>query len=275
MGGRMASKAVRDSGTQYEGRIFDIGASYFTVSDQSFQSVVRDLEEKGVVEEWTDTFHVADSTGILGVKIGSMRYRAPRGIRSVVEFLSDGIDVIEGEVTESDFANKKVALCMPIPQAAKIFPEASEINMSRWEPVIAVSLLFDSQFWTDFDGIFINDDFELTWIANDGARRGDNAPALVAHMHPVLSSRHLNDPSAVIPVAVKAVQRIMGFGAEPVWASAHRWTFAKPIEGTTSDHPLFHHGQVSLAGDSFADRPRVEAGWISGTGLGIQLSLDC
>ena len=164
---------------------------------------------------------------------------------------------------------------MPTPQAAKIFPQAHEINPSVWEPVIAVSMLFREQFWQDFNGVFINDDFELTWIANDGARRGDGAPALVAHVHPVLSSHHLTDPSAVIPSAVSAVQRILGFSAppaEPLWASAHRWTFAKPVEGTTRSDPLFHHGQISLAGDSFADRPRVEAGWISGYALGKALA---
>lgn len=272
IGGRMASKAVRDSGTPYEGRIFDIGASYFTVSDPGFHSVVSRMQAAGVVEEWTDTFHVADPAGIVGVKIGPMRYRAPLGIRSVVEFLAEGIDVIEGEVTDSDFANRKVALCMPTPKAERIFPQAREINPSVWEPVIAVSMLFSEQFWQDFNGVFINDDFELTWIANDGARRGDSAPALVAHVHPVLSSHHLTDPSAVVPFAVSAVQRILGFSAQPAWASAHRWTFAKPVEGTTSSQPLFHHGQISLAGDSFADRPRVEAGWISGYALGKALA---
>ena len=272
IGGRMASKAVHDSQTPFDGRVFDIGASYFTVSDLGFQSVVDSMVEHGVVQKWTDTFHVADPTGIVGVKIGPMRYRAPAGIRSVVEFLGEGIDVIEGEVTDADFANRKVALCVPTPQAAKIFPEALEINTSVWEPVIAVSMLFSEQVWQDFDGVFVIDDHELSWIANDGARRGDSAPALVAHVHPVLSAHHLTDPASVIPFAVSAVQRILGISAEPVWTSAHRWTYAKPVEGTTSDQPLFHHGEVSLAGDSFALRPRVEAGWISGFALGNALA---
>lgn len=272
IGGRMASRTVSDSGTEFDGRVFDIGASYFTVSDPSFQAVVDLMQEQGVVSPWTDTFHVADSSGILGVKIGPMRYRAPRGIRSVVEFLGQGIDVIEGEIAGEDLVDARVALCMPIPQASKLFPEAQVINPCTWEPVIAVSLLFNKHYWLDFDGVFINDDYELTWIANDGARRGDHAPALVAHVHPVLSAHHLTDPSTVIPFAVSAVQRILGIAAEPVWASAHRWTYAKPVEGTTAADPLFHRGQVSLAGDSFSDRPRVEAGWISGTALGNSLA---
>lgn len=271
IGGRMASRTVRDSGTGFDGRIFDIGASYFTVSDPGFGAVVENMISAGVVSEWTDTFHVADSTGVHGVKVGPMRYRASQGIRSVVEFLAEGIDVVEGEIESVESPDEHIALCMPTPQASKIFPQAASINPCTWEPVIAVSLLFDAVYWHSFDGVFVNADSAITWIANDGNRRGDHAPALVAHVHPVLSSHHLTDPATVIPFAVEAVQRILGFSAEPAWASAHRWTYAKPVEGTTAASPHFHQGEVSLAGDSFSDRPRVEAGWISGTALGKSL----
>ncbi len=57
IGGRMASRAVRDSGTPFDGRVFDTGASYFTVSDPDFALVVSELEAEGVVQPWTDTFH--------------------------------------------------------------------------------------------------------------------------------------------------------------------------------------------------------------------------
>lgn len=270
----MASRVVRDSGTKYDGRTFDIGASYFTVSDPQFRQYVHEMQDRGIVNEWTDTFHVADDTGILGVKVGPMRYSAPQGIRSVVEYLAEGIEVTEGEIDALDAVNERVALCVPTPQAARIFPQAKELNPSVWEPVIAVSMLFAEKHWQDFDGIFDNSTSAVTWIANDGSRRGDHAPALVAHVHPVLSSHHLTDPSAVIPFAVGAVQNILGFAREPVWTSAHRWTFAKPVEGTTMSDPLFYagtSGDVSMAGDSFSDRPRVEAGWISGSALGKYL----
>ena len=271
IGGRVASRVVRDSGTPFDGRVFDIGASYFTVSDPVFRVEVDAMLDQGIVSEWTDSFHFADSTGVLGVKAGPMRYRAPAGIRSIVEFLATDIAVTEGDIDSLDGIEERIALCMPIPQAQRIYPEATSINPCTWEPVISVSMLFDSQHWHDFDGIFINDDFELTWIANDGSRRGDAAPALVAHVQPVLSSRHLTDPQSVIPFAVSAVQRILGFSAFPTWTSAQRWTYAKPVEGTTTADPLFHLGDVGLAGDSFSDRPRVEAGWISGAALGNAL----
>ena len=278
LGGRMASKSVRDSGTKYDGRVFDIGASYFTVSDPEFTKLTESMISAGVVTEWTDTFHVADAQGIGGVKVGPMRFTAPKGIRSVVEHLAQGLTIEEGEITDLDeiVAQDKyssIALCMPTPQAAKIYPQAASISPAQWEPVIAVSFLFDEQIWRDFDGIFVNGDNEITWIANDGSRRGDNAPALVVHVHPVLAAHHLLDPQAVIPHALRAVQRILGFIESPIWAHAHRWTYAKPAEGSTPALPLSHIGPIRLAGDEFSDRPRVEAAWLSGRDLARGLTV--
>ncbi len=95
----MASRAVRDSGTPFDGRVFDTGVSYFTVSDPDFALVVSELEAEGVVQPWTDTFHFAHSEGIAGVKMGPMRYRAENGIRSVVEYLARDLVIEEGEVS--------------------------------------------------------------------------------------------------------------------------------------------------------------------------------
>ena len=277
IGGRMASKRVRDSGTKYDGRVFDIGASYFTVSDPDFKSLTDSMINAGVVTHWTDTFHVSDAQGIGGVKVGPMRYTAPKGIRNVVEYLARDLNIEEGEITDlaelqSQGEYSTIALCMPTPQAAKIYPQADSISPAHWEPVIAVSFLFEQKIWRDFDGIFVNGDNEITWIANDGARRGDDAPALVAHVHPVLASHHLSEPQAVIPYALRAVQRILGFIETPIWAHAHRWTYAKPAEGSTSDLPMSHVADISLAGDEFSSKPRVEAAWLSGRDLGRSLA---
>jgi predicted NAD/FAD-dependent oxidoreductase len=271
IGGRMASRPVRDSGTSFDGRVFDTGASYFTASDPDFAWVVSELERAGVVQPWTDTFHFAHSEGIAGVKMGPMRYRAESGIRSVVEYLARDLVIEEGEVTELP-TSERLALCMPTPQAARVFPQVSELSTAVWEPVISVSLLFDQVYWAAFDGIFVNQDAQVTWIANDGARRGDHAPALVVHMSPVLSAGHLVNPDDVIPIAISAVKRIVGIDADPVWTHAHRWTFAKPLEGTTLGEPNFVLGEISRAGDEFSDRPRVEAGWRSGRDLGRALA---
>ena len=67
LGGRMASRMLRDTGTPFDGRVVDIGASYFTVSDDAFAERVDELISQGVVRAWTDGFHVAGPTGIEAV----------------------------------------------------------------------------------------------------------------------------------------------------------------------------------------------------------------
>jgi hypothetical protein len=56
-----------------------VGAAYFTVDDTRFGEVVGDWVDRGLVRPWTDTFHIADGTQILGTKSGPVRYAAPRG----------------------------------------------------------------------------------------------------------------------------------------------------------------------------------------------------
>lgn len=286
----MASKRLRDTGTHLDGRVVDYGASYFTARDPAFVRLVDRMMAEGVVEPWTDSFHVAGSEGITGIRIGPMRYRAPRGLRTVIELLAgtvqeDGV-VIRTECDVTDVAASGdavivdgdefdvVGICMPGPQAARLVSASmapEHLHSLTWEPVIAVTLVYAERTWMDFDGVFVNDDPVLTWIADDGRRRGDDAPVLVAHVHPVLSARHLADPTEVIAVAVASVRRILGLADLPAWADAHRWTFAKPLSAHEVDHVVVADGRVGFGGDAFAGGPRVETAWISGRSLGVSL----
>lgn len=283
LSGRMTSRTLRDTGTDFDGRVVDIGASYFTTSVPEFSATVHDLVERGVVRPWTDTFHVAGPDGILGVRTGPMRYAAPAGLRSVVEALVpesvdvrlgdevSSIEVSAGDVHVDGTRVGSVAACMPDPQARRL-TDAVPASSVTWEPVIAVTCVFAERTWPDVDGVFVNDDPVLTWVADDGRRRGDDAPVLVAHVDPVLAARHLDDPSSVIAPAVATLRRVLGIAAMPDWVEAHRWSFAKPL--TASDEPYWMHDEApfGMAGDAWAGGPRVEAAWLSGHRLGQALA---
>jgi renalase len=284
LAGRMASRTLRGTGTAADGRVVDIGASYFTAADPDFVALVGDLVDRGVVRPWTDSFHVAGPSGIEGVRSGPIRYAAPGGLRSVVEALAAAVPglavrhshevravtVADGVVAVDGVASDGVAICVPYPQAVRIADGLPESHLT-WEPVIAVTCVFDRRHWIELDGVFVNDDAVLTWIADDGSRRGDGAPVLVAHVHPVLAARHLDDPASVAPMAVAALQRVLGIDAYPDWVDCHRWTFAKPM--SASDDPYWLHDTVNLglAGDAWSGGPRVEAAWLSGHRLGAAL----
>ena len=97
------------------------------------------------------------------------------------------------------------------------------------------------------------------------------APVLVAHVHPLLSARHLDDPASVAPMAVAALQRVLGIDAYPDWVDCHRWTYAKPMSASEDPYWLHDQANLGLAGDAWSGGPRVEAAWLSGHRLGLAL----
>ena len=285
LGGRMMSRTLRGTGTAFDGRVVDIGASYFTASEPLFLAEVNELINRGVVRPWTDAFHVAGPSGIEAVSSGPMRYAAPLGLRSVVAGMADHapsvvveldspVSAVEVDGTDVRVDGEPVrtaGVCMPRPQAARIL-DLEDVPAIPWEPVLAVTCVFPRSQWIDLDGVFVNDDPVLTWIADDGSRRGDGAPVLVAHVHPVLSVRHLDDPNTVLPSVVATIQRVLSISDLPDWAQVHRWSLAKPLAG--HDEPFWRHptGRLGLAGDEWHGGPRVEAAWLSGRSLGTALA---
>jgi renalase len=265
-GGRMASR------TLWERRV-DLGASYFTVSDAGFSAVVDEWAGRGLAREWTDTFAVLgdeerDSTS------GPMRWGAAHGLRSLVEDLASGLAVEQRQVESLEEIDADVVvLAMPDPQARRLVgghPVAQSLDR-EWEPVIAVAARWADRGW-DLDGVFVNGDPDLGWIADDGRRRGDGAPVLVAHTTPALASRHLEDPAGAAPDTLRALRRLLDLG-EPEDVHVHRWTYARPVGERTDSFALVDGDRlVGVCGDGWGATPKVETAWLSGTRLGRALA---
>lgn len=283
LGGRMRSTTLQGTGTPHDGRLVDVGASYLTARDPAFRAVIDDLVDRRVLRPWTDAFHVADARGLVGVSAGPMRYAAADGLDAVVRTLADDVDGLRvrlgSPVSEVRHAAGlhvdgesvvAAALCLPDPVARTICPEPAADPVA-WEPVIAVTMVFDRRSWTEIDGVFVNDDPAITWIADDGRRRGDEASVLVAFTHPVLSARHRSEPGRVVPAVVAATVRVLGITTTPDWVDALAWEHAKPLAAAPQPYLLAPQAALGLAGDAWADGPRVEAAWMSGTALGEAL----
>ena len=297
IGGRLATQTLRGTGTPWDGRVVDVGASYLTVDDEGFRGVVDDWVEREVARPWTNVFHVADPEGIIGVKAGPMRYAAPRGMRSLVEDLAEALpgDVVEMrhpvdvhsvtpsergvEVDGEEYA--AVAICAPDPQASRLLVGDDPASRAAretvaaapvWEPVLALTAVYDDHCWAPMDGAFVNDDPVLTWIADDGRRRGDDAPVLVAHADPVLAAGHLAEPLTAAPHLLAALQRVLRTTGDPAWFTVKRWTYARPL----TSRPETHHwaGGIGLAGDAWAGGPRTQSAWVSGRALGAAMAAD-
>ncbi|WP_375424387.1 NAD(P)/FAD-dependent oxidoreductase [uncultured Friedmanniella sp.] len=274
IGGRMASRRT-------DGRVVDTGASYFTVSDPAFAEVADDWQDRGLARPWTDTFSVAGD-GELSPKSGPMRWAARGGLRSLVEDLAEGLDVrqrtVEGVTPGLDVdgeAAEAVVLAMPDPQARRLLDPSLSGELAAlddpFEPVLALTARWAEASWRGFDGAFVSGNPILSWIADDGRRRDDFAPVLVAHSTPEFAAEHLGDPEAAVAMMELAVRDVLGISAPAESATVHRWSFARPT-GRREQTFWLGENRVGFCGDAWSDKPRVEAAYLSGVALGRALA---
>ena len=237
-GGRLASE-------WRTGRPVDVGAAYLTADDPAFRGRLQSWRIDGLSRPWTDTFRGQRGTA-------PMRWAAPGGLRSLAADLATGLDVTFGaEVTEPPAAADAVVLAMPGPQALRI-ADLPAARAQRWRPVLTAVLTYPERTWPDFAGAFVNDHLVLATVCDDGDRRGDRAPVLVAHSTPEAA-----DSSG--PVMAEAVGQLLGITAEPA-VELIRWPYAQP---QSQPGAFALDGNVYLCGDAFG-RPRVQTAWLSG-----------
>jgi predicted NAD/FAD-dependent oxidoreductase len=289
IGGRMA-RWTRD------GRAVDVGAAYFTVTADPFRDVVDGWAARGLAHPWTDTFHVAAGLNVTGTTSGPVRWSSEHGLRSLVEDLAAGLDIehpvdVEqvgltagagaGAGLEVDGRPAAaVVLAVPLPQATDLLaptllppelaPPGAADAVDGWEPAMVVAAAWERRTWLPVDAVFVNDDPVLALVVDDGRRRGDHAPVLVARTTPALAAAHLDAPADTVPLVLDAVHRLLGIRGAPRWAEAKRWGLATPLAPHGRPY-LLSHELVGFCGDAWGDRPRIEAAFLSGQAVGQAL----
>jgi renalase len=270
VGGRMASKRI-------DGRPVDLGAAYFTVRDPEFAQVVARWRTAGLARPWTSELAVLGGSGERSRAPGPVRWAAPGGLRSLVAALAEGLPVdLEHRVHRvgpgprvDGHAVDAVVLAMPDPQARRILaddaPAAARLDGREWRPVISVAAGWARREWPPMNAAFVNDHPVLSLVADDGDRRGDGAPVLVAHTVAGVARRYDSRPDDAVAPVVDALRRLLSLRSDPVWTHAHRWRYASPAEGRDATFHLGDDG-IGLTGDGWGS-PRVETAWRSGTDL--------
>lgn len=286
-GGRMASRRFPPS----MGRYVDIGASYFTVREPGFQSVVDDWADRGLARAWTDRFDVWEDGG-QAPKVGPVRWSAALGLRSLIADLAEGLDVRQstqveqvarvgaagGPVTVDGEPFDAVVLAMPDPQALAVLDpgltvERQVISGRAWQPVLVLSARWAQRSW-DWDGVFVHGSTVLDWVADDGSRRGDGAAVLTAHSTPAFAATRLASPADSAGDLLAALIELglngLGGSAPVEVLGVQRWTYAKPV-GTRAELFSLSPSQIGFCGDGWG-QARIEAAWLSGTALGHALA---
>jgi predicted NAD/FAD-dependent oxidoreductase len=201
-----------------------------------------------------------------------MRWAAPGGLRSLAEDLAAELDVTlrqevtsvgPGPVVDGTTADA-VVVAMPGPQALRVLaPELGALQAVAgrqvWSPMLAAVLGYRERRWRDFHAAFVNGQPVLEKVFDDGDRRGDRAPFLVAHSTAAFARRNLENPAAAAAEMEAAVRQLLALPAADS-VHVHRWTFAQPEPG---DGGFAAESGVYLAGDAFG-RPRVQTAWQSG-----------
>ncbi|HST63719.1 MAG TPA: FAD-dependent oxidoreductase [Mycobacteriales bacterium] len=275
-GGRLSSRTIA-------GRRVDLGASYLTSRTPEFQAVVDSWVQRGLAREWTDRFAVRTPAGWDDPKPGPVRYGTPGGLRSLVEDLVAGLDVTfraevsdvgPGPTVDGEPA-AAVVLAMPAPQASDLLAEELAAELAAvegrdYEPVLSLAAGWSQRCWRDLDGVFVQDDPDLAWVADDGRRRGDGAPVLVAHSTARFAAPNLDRPETAAEPALAALRRVMEIDRPPEWTYLHRWSLARPADPHDEPYHLTD-ALVGLCGDGWGP-PRVETAWCSGRALGRALA---
>jgi renalase len=296
-GGRMSGRAFDDGGDLGD-REVDLGASYFTADDPEFRTVAQDWRVSGLARHWTSTFTVLHGGDPAEDKKGPVRWGGTRGLRALVDDVLEPVTAggalerrqvesvavaSDGTLTVDGAPAGAVVLAMPDPQAVRLLGDGlgdvAAVLTREWEPTLALAARFEHRTWDHvspsgtFHGAFVNDDPVLSWIADDGRRRGDDAPVVVAHSTPELAARYLDDPAAAAPVMAMALSSLLDAG-DPAETRVQRWTFAKP----TGERPEPFHlsavgsGLVGVCGDGWGETSKVETAYVSGAALGRALA---
>ena len=285
IGGRLASKRLG-------GRPVDLGAAYLTVSEPAFQDVVDDWRRRDLVAPWTDVFTALTAGQPATSKRGPVRWGAPLGLRVLVEDLAAqftveqvAVEVVDvgrnGRLFVDGTGASAVVLAMPDAQAVRLLGPGlvgTDLpgRLTRASaPVIALVAWWASRTWDDvspdghFQAAFVNGDEVIASIADDGRRRGDDAPVLVAHSTPALAADHLAQPEGAVEPMVAALRRLLDVG-EPLGTHVHRWSLARPTGERAAPYLLTDDG-VGVCGDGWGATTKVETAWLSGRALGAAL----
>lgn len=298
-GGRLG---LRTSGAgTVAGRPVDVGASYLVPRDAAFAAQAEDWRRRGLAAPWTDTFTTLAREGghvVRGTAGGPQRWSAPGGLRTLAQDLADGlvadgVDVATAQVRRVDRAPgtatspgallvdgrpcRAVVLAMPEPQAVRlagpaVAPVLAPLRERAWEPVITVWARWAERWWPAMHGAFVNGSTTVDFVADDGRRRRDGAPVLVAHSSSAVARQHLGDPDAAVGPVLAELADLLGGDAPPapLELGAQRWTFARPA--TPHEEPFLLQDGIGVCGDAWGGRPGVEQAWLSGAALGAALA---
>jgi predicted NAD/FAD-dependent oxidoreductase len=166
------------------------------------------------------------------------------------------------------FDHSHLVITAPPAQSRKLVPESQRENFECFDriemlPTIAHLVLLEDPVGVDFDGLFVNDNEVLDWVARNSAKPGRSGPETwVLHTDHEWSAEHFDDGDDAVKESIRtAFGTITGKTLDPDYEDLHRWRYSnceQPLEaGAVRDD------RVVLAGD-WLSGAKIEGAYCSG-----------
>lgn len=292
-GGRMSSKRTSAG-------YLDMGAQYFTARTPAFSSQCQRWLAQQVIARWHGALGVIEQGKLSASPDATERYVGIPSMHKPVQQLLADISVQHAQVSAihfeqgrwklyagSDFLGQfqQLVLAVPQQQAASLLLQVTESHQQLkhlfaqpallpcW--AVNIELAEADSLQVEFDGIFVKQDAQISWLARQGSKTGRaGTQHWLVHFNPAWSAANLElSADEVAQHAQAALQRLFNSRVQAFATLSHRWRYAQqepdyPLLGTVMLNDL----KLGLCGD-WLNGGRVENAWLSGKQLAEELAI--
>lgn len=291
-GGRLSSKRVGG------GDSADIGAQYFTIRDPRFRLFLQQWAGEDAFAEWPGRFGFQHPEEGWQPFPQEARYVGVPRMSAISRALSEHV-VVEPEVRIGQLIrdnNQWQLLCTeghdhghydhviitaPPAQAGQILEDSGltaladkvEFAAGQMLPCWTVVARLEGSVPLAYEGMRPNSG-ALFWVANNASKPGREHGGnwWILHATPEWTNHHLETaPDMVAQRLLGAFRELTGYQGEATETLAHRWLYARSLDGACPGYLLDARQGLSLAGDWLAGG-RVEGAWDSADRLVAAIS---
>lgn len=284
LGGRLATRRL-------EGTHADHGVCYLKPKDDRFQSLIKTLVDRAILQPWTDTIHELDANGqVQAPRERSPRYASPTGFSAIGKFLAAGLHLIQNQRVETielidqkwhlQFENSSaitadsVIVAIPAPQALTILQSIPDpdflqkLKSVQYSACIAAIALYSVQThslgWT---AIACPQDADLGWIALDSSKQNSaSQPVFVVQSNAAFAHQHL-DTTNLQPIGqhlLNKAAQLLPWLSTPQVLQVHRWRYAFPTQPLSEKYLTAATELPLICAGDWCGGNRVESAFLSG-----------
>lgn len=255
MGGRLSTRRT-------DGAAFDHGAQYLTAKGPAMAALIKQMAAAGAVAEWApagkdrpNPWHVGTPgmSGFVKPLLTDIDVRLRTRVASITatEVGAMNVETEDGKRERFD----RVIVTAPAPQALDLVAEADPafgvLSGIDYAPCWAVMLAFSGDV-PDWPQIARGeDDAPVAWLARNTTKPGRPVGnSYVVHAGGAWSRAHLEiEPDAALARIRDGLAETFGTMPEPVFATAHRWRYARVDTALGQPFVVGCDGRTYVCGD--------------------------